>query len=73
MTDVKNIALFIDADNISAKYVKIIFDELNNIGTVSIRRIYGNWKKNYDWNEALLLDYSITPMQQFDYAKHKNA
>lgn len=73
MEEMKNFALLIDADNVSAKYVKIIFDELSSYGTVSIRRIYGNWAKNYDWNESALLEYSIQPIQQFDYTKGKNA
>jgi len=68
-----NIALLIDVDNVSAKYVKSIFDELNAFGTVSIRRIYGNWKRTYGWNEDILLEYSIQPIQQFDYTKGKNA
>ncbi|WP_201780288.1 NYN domain-containing protein [Acetobacterium bakii] len=68
-----NIALLIDVDNVSAKYVKSIFDELNAFGTVSIRRIYGNWKRTYGWNEDMLLEYSIQPIQQFDYTKGKNA
>jgi len=65
--------LLIDVDNVSAKYVKSIFDELNAFGTVSIRRIYGNWKRTYGWNEDMLLEYSIQPIQQFDYTKGKNA
>lgn len=69
----KNIALLIDMDNVSAKYVKSMFDELNSYGTVSIRRIYGNWKKPNGWNEDVLLEYSIQPIQQFDYTKGKNA
>jgi len=69
----KNVALLIDADNVSAKYVKSIFDELNNLGTVSIRRIYGNWKKTSGWNEEILLEHAIQPIQQFDYTKGKNA
>lgn len=69
----KNIALLIDVDNVSAKYVKSIFDELNAFGTVSIRRIYGNWKRTYGWDEDILLEYSIQPIQQFDYTKGKNA
>jgi len=68
-----NIALLIDVDNVSAKYVKSIFDELNAFGTVSIRRIYGNWKRTYGWDEDILLEYSIQPIQQFDYTKGKNA
>lgn len=68
-----NIALLIDMDNVSAKYIKCIFDELKSFGSVSIRRIYGNWKKSNGWNEELLLEYSIQPIQQFDYTKGKNA
>lgn len=68
-----NIALLIDVDNVSAKYVKSIFEELNVFGTVSIRRIYGNWKRTYGWDEDILLEYSIQPIQQFDYTKGKNA
>lgn len=73
MEEMKNFALLIDADNVSAKYIKIIFDELNAYGTVSIRRIYGNWAKKYDWDESVLLEYSIQPIQQFYYTKGKNA
>lgn len=68
-----NIALLIDMDNVSAKYVKSMFDELNSYGTVSIRRIYGNWQKQNGWNENVLLEYSIQPIQQFDYTTGKNA
>jgi len=71
--DEKNIALLIDMENLSAKYVKSIFDELTSYGTVSIRRIYGNWKESTDWKEAVLLEYSIQPVQQFNYITSKNA
>ncbi len=73
MDQMPNFALLIDADNVSAKYIKIIFDELSSYGTVSIRRVYGNWAKNYDWTQSALLEYSIQPIQQFDYTKGKNA
>ena len=41
----KKIALFIDADNISAKFGKQIIGTLENRGELFIRRIYGNWEK----------------------------
>ena len=41
----KKIALFIDADNISAKFGKQIIDALENRGEIFIRHIYGNWEK----------------------------
>ncbi|HUH43049.1 MAG TPA: NYN domain-containing protein [Sulfurimonas sp.] len=69
-----NIAMFIDCDNVSAKYIESIFDDLSQYGTVNIRRAYGDWKdkKLYSW-ENILQDYNIKPIQQFAYTKGKNA
>ena len=72
-TNDRNIALLIDADNVSSKYMKFILNELNTYGTVSVRRIYGDWKSNNDWSQELLLEYSIQPIQQFNYTKGKNS
>lgn len=35
-------ALLIDADNVSAKYIKPILDELSKYGNVTYKRIYGD-------------------------------
>ena len=35
-------ALLIDADNVSAKYIKPILDELSKYGYVTYKRIYGD-------------------------------
>ena len=69
----KQFAVLIDADNVSAKYAQVIFDELDKYGYASCRRIYGNWSKGSDWTEKKLLDYSNMPIQQFDYTTGKNA
>ena len=37
-------ALLIDADNVSAKYIKPILDELSKYGNVTYKRIYGDWE-----------------------------
>ncbi|MGL5439824.1 MAG: NYN domain-containing protein [Filifactoraceae bacterium] len=69
-----NFALLIDADNISPKYIQPILDELSKYGNVTYKRIYGDWtstSKN-TWKEALLQN-SISPIQQFNYTKGKNA
>lgn len=66
-------AVLIDSDNVSARYVKEIFAELSNYGMVTISRIYGNWQKNTDWKQEILLEYSLTPVQQFSYTSGKNA
>jgi uncharacterized protein (TIGR00288 family) len=51
-----------------------VIDQLSQYGTVNIRRAYGNWKKNTlkGW-ENTLHPHAITPVQQFDYTKGKNA
>ena len=70
----KKIALFIDADNISAKFGKQIIDTLNRRGEIFIRRIYGNWEKFslHGWNDCIL-NLSLRPVQQTDFAAGKNA
>lgn len=67
-------ALLIDADNVSAKYIKPILDELSKYGNVTYKRIYGDWTSTYSssWKEELLQN-SITPIQQFSYTHGKNA
>lgn len=66
-------AVLIDADNISSKYAATIFEELEKFGLSTYRRIYGNWSKGNGWNEGILLEYSIMPVQQFSYTTGKNA
>lgn len=66
-------AVLIDAENISSKYVSVIFDELEKYGFASCRRIYGNWSKENNWKEETLLEYSIIPIQQFSYTMGKNS
>ena len=68
------IALLIDADNSPAAKIGVILNELSTFGETSIRRAYGNWKKQElrGWEE-LLHEHAIRPMQQFDYSKGKNA
>ena len=71
--DKKQFAVLIDSDNISAKYASSIFNEIENYGYASFRRIYGNWSKGSGWTEEILLENSITPVQQFAYTTGKNA
>jgi uncharacterized protein (TIGR00288 family) len=68
------IALLIDADNSPPSKIDVILAELAKVGVTNIRRAYGNWKKDglKGW-EAVLHEYAIRPVQQFDYSKGKNA
>ena len=67
-------ALLIDADNVSAKYIKPILTELAKYGVITYKRIYGDWTstQHSSWKEELLSN-SITPIQQFSYTQGKNA
>jgi len=69
-----HIALLIDADNAPADKIDVILAEMATFGVANIRRAYGNWKKAQlkGW-EAVLHEYAIRPIQQFDYSKGKNA
>lgn len=73
MEEKMQFAVLIDAENVSAKYASVIFDELEKYGFASCRRIYGNWSKGMGWKEELLLEYSIIPIQQFSYTSGKNS
>ncbi len=74
MADEKRFAVLIDAENVSEKYIKFILDEISNDGVVTIKRIYGDWTKPAmsSWKNVLL-DNSITPIQQYGYTTGKNA
>lgn len=70
----RNIALLIDADNASAASLDAVLTVLAELGTVNIRRAYGNWQKPAlkGWS-AILHRYAIEPNQQFDVTKGKSA
>lgn len=74
MENDKKIAVLIDADNVSDKYIKYILDEVSNHGIPTYKRIYGDWTKPQlaSW-KTVLLNYSITPIQQYSYTTGKNA
>ena len=69
-----NVALLIDADNASAKHIDPVLAVLADLGTVNIRRMYGNWSKAAlkPWIDKALR-YALEPQQQFDLTPHKNA
>ncbi|QIL02491.1 NYN domain-containing protein [Sphingomonas sinipercae] len=69
-----NIALLIDADNASPDTIDEVLLVLGELGTINIRRAYGNWAKASlkGWGN-LTGPHSIVPMQQFDVVKGKSA
>ena len=73
-TSDRRFAVLIDADNISDKYIKVILDEISNDGEATYKRIYGDWTKPAlaPWKKVLL-EHSVTPIQQYGYTTGKNA
>lgn len=70
----KRFALLIDADNISAKYIGDILEELSTYGITTYKRIYGDWTSTQatKW-KGELLENSVIPVQQFSNTVGKNA
>lgn len=69
----KTIALLIDSDNLSTSYYGALMDELENLGEIRYKRVYGNFsdKKN-GWTDFAIRK-GITPVQVFAPVKKKNA
>ncbi len=70
----QNVALLIDADNASPDTLDPVLTVLAELGTVNIRRAYGNWQKPAlkGW-AALTHTHAIEPQQQFDITKGKSS
>ncbi len=74
MSQDKRFAVLIDADNVAPRFIGVIFNELSNEGTITYKRIYGDWTRpDLGAWKKVLLDYSITPIQQYSYTSGKNA
>ena len=70
----RRLAVLIDAENISIKYVKVILDEISNYGIATYKRAYGDCTNPVlkGWKEEVLKN-SITPMQTYSYTQGKNS
>jgi len=70
----KYIALLIDAENISSSYIEKIIDEANKYGTLTIRRVYGDWTTPQlnPWKNKIN-EFGLTPVQQYAYTSGKNS
>ncbi len=69
----KSIALLIDAENISPRYIEIIIDEANKYGKINYRRVYGDWTTDNlkTWKDKVN-EFALTPVQQYAYTQGKN-
>lgn len=68
------LAVLIDSENISIKYMKCIFDEISNYGVATYKRAYGDWTSSrlVGWKD-IFMKYAITPIQQYSYTQGKNS
>lgn len=59
----KKIALFIDSENVSYKFLEDIFKHLDEMGEVCVKKAYGDWRREAmrGWDEVLRR-YSIEPI-----------
>ena len=64
MEQERKIAVLIDADNVSPKYLKYILDEIAGHGAATYKRIYGDWTSPQlcSWKEALAAPVCSRPM-----------
>lgn len=69
----KNLALLIDAENISPDYMSIIRDEANKHGNLTHKRIYGDWASPNltKWRQKCI-DYNLDQIQQSSYVSKKS-
>jgi uncharacterized protein (TIGR00288 family) len=74
MTDNARVAVLIDCDNMSHRWVRAILAETAKNGTLGIKRGYGDWTNSHldGWRDKLPT-YAIQPVQQFAYTVGKNA
>ena len=70
----RRVAVLIDAENIAPKYLPIVLSEANNLRSVNIKRIYGDWTmpQMSSWRNVIL-DNSIQPIQQYSNVSGKNS
>ncbi len=72
--NLNNIALLIDADNVTHRGIDPALTVMAELGQVNIRRAYGNFAKgNLAKWDKITNRYGIRPQQQFDVSKGKNA
>ena len=73
-TSMNKIAILIDGDNAQASLIEKVLAETGKYGTVTFRRIYGDWTKpNMQSWKGTLNSNAIQPIQQFRYTTGKNS
>lgn len=69
-----DIAVLIDADNVSHQRIDWIFEQINHLGQITTKRIYGDFTKpNLSSWENAILKYAIEKKHQSSYSTGKNS
>ena len=70
----QSIAVLIDGDNSLVKSISTVISKISTFGRITIKRVYGNWKKPHlsPWEEVIK-NLALKAQQQFDYVTGKNA
>ncbi|WP_269531473.1 NYN domain-containing protein [Chitinimonas sp. BJYL2] len=69
-----NVAVLIDADNVSPRWIRAVLAEAATLGTLALKRVYGDFSRanHQEWRE-LCAEFAIQPIQQYPNTKGKNA
>lgn len=69
-----NVAVLIDGDNVSPKWIENVLNETAKLGTLALKRVYGDFSSpnSQSWRE-LCAHLAIHPIQQYPNTKGKNA
>lgn len=70
--DNKHVAVLIDADNVSTRWISAILEEAATAGNLALKRVYGDFGRSDGWR-SLCAEHAIQPMQQYPNTKGKNA
>lgn len=68
-----NVAVLIDADNVSSEWVENVLDEASKLGVLALKRVYGDFSRHDKAWRELCARFAIHPVQQFPNTKGKNA
>lgn len=73
MSAVSNVAVLIDADNVSPEWIERVLNEAGALGVLALKRVYGDFSRHDKAWRELCARFAIHPVQQFPNTKGKNA
>lgn len=68
-----NVAVLIDADNVSPGWIEDVLEEAGKLGVLALKRVYGDFSRHEKAWRDLCARFAIHPIQQFPNTKGKNA